>query len=76
MKDLKITYKKDGKVEEREYDAVFDFTDEFERKSANMGVGYGREISDIHATFFENSLNTGHFSTIVELYKHCINIMK
>ena len=49
MKDLIITYTSENKVIKKEYDHIFDFTDEIE--DTNISVPTQRNIT---ATFFEN----------------------
>ena len=74
MKDLRFSYTdKNGKVIQKEYDTIMDFTD-------SVGSGKFEEdmnnTSNVKATFFENPLNSNSFNSVSELYTHCCNIMK
>ena len=69
MKDLIITYTSENKVIKKEYDHIFDFTDEIE--DTNISVPTQRNIT---ATFFEN--RTEKFNTMDDLYRHCVAIFK
>ena len=63
MKDLIITYTSENKVIKKEYDHIFDFTDEIE--DTNISLPTQRNIT---ATFFEN--RTEKFNTMDALYVH------
>ena len=69
MKDLIITYTSENKVIKKEYDHIFDFTDEIE--DTNISLPTQRNIT---ATFFEN--RTEKFNTMDALYRHCVAILK
>lgn len=69
MKDLIITYTSENKAIKKEYDHIFDFTDEIE--DTNISVPTQRNIT---ATFFEN--RTEKFNTMDDLYRHCVAILK
>lgn len=70
MKDLRILYSDNsGKRIVKEYDLITDFTDSFE--SGEISIGH-----DVFAEFFENPLNHKELKNMVELYKHCIEILK
>lgn len=69
MKDLIITYTSENKVIKKEYDYIFDFTDEIEDTNIPMSAQI-----NISATFFEN--RTEKFNTMDALYRHCVAILK
>ena len=74
MKDLIITFRDENEetIKKIMYDRVFDFTEEIEenRFKAPSRLKY----KSLTAQFFEN--RSKNFTTIDELYKHCIAIMK
>lgn len=70
MKDLRILYSdKSGNRIFKEYDTIMDFIDSFE--DAEVSIGH-----DVFAEFFENPLIHKELKNMVELYKHCIKILK
>lgn len=54
-----------------EFNTIMDFTDAFEKENLSIS-----NCSDIEATFFENPLNKKHFTSIKDLYDHCVSITK
>lgn len=72
MKDLIITYQNENeKTIRREYDKIFDFTEEIEGNGFNAPM---LDYENVTAKFFENRIES--FNTIDDLYKHCVKIMK
>lgn len=72
MKDLIITYQNENeKTIRREYDKIFDFTEEIEGNGFNAPM---LDYENVTAKFFEN--RTESFNTIDDLYKHCVKIIK
>lgn len=72
MKDLIITFQNEnGEKVKREYERVFDFTEEIEGEGSDAPM---LDYENVTAQFFEN--RTENFSTIDDLYKHCMEIMK
>lgn len=74
MKDLVIKYdNENGERIKREYDYVFDFTNEIESNNIDIPM---MDYENVEADFFENPLLHRDFNTIEELYIHCKNILK
>ena len=72
MKDLIITYQNENEETiRREYDKIFDFTEEIEGNGFNAPM---LDYENVTAKFFENRIES--FNTIDDLYKHCVKIMK
>jgi len=74
MKDLIITFRNENgeTIKKTMYDRVFDFTEEIEENGFKAPSRL--KYKSLTAQFFEN--RTKNFTTIGELYKHCIAIMK
>lgn len=72
MKNLIISFKNEnGETTKREYDKIFDFTEEIDGDGFNAPM---LDYKNVTAKFFEN--RTESFNTIDDLYKHCIAIME
>ncbi len=69
MRDLIINCSREINFIKKEYDHIFDFTDEIE--DTNISLPTQRNIT---ATFFEN--RTEKFNTMDALYRHCVAILK
>ena len=72
MKDLKITFVKDGKTQVREFDTLMDFTTYYELSTDKVNVD---DPINLIATFFEKPILNKKFTTLAELYDHCRKIM-
>ena len=74
MKDLIIRYdNENGEQIKREYDHIFDFTNEMESDDVDIPM---MSYENVEADFFENHLMHMEFDTIEKLYVHCKNILR
>ena len=72
MMDLKISYNNEnGQRITAQYETIMDFIDTMDSDEIDISMF---DYEDVDAVFFENKLLNKHFSTIEELYDHCVKI--